>query len=333
MGRQGGVGASGRRAAGSVLAAWTRALVEAEGAPEPLLRRLGIAPAALAERDARLDHDAACALWRALTDAHPDPLFGVHFAERASSASLGVVGYLAQSSATALEALHRVSAYHRLVKGDGTVEVKERGGEVTVVDMPGPRRAPWPRHLAEAVLFAYRSFIERWTGRRVMPRRVALQHPAPRARALCERAFGAPARFSAPRNQIVFAAADLRVPFTTADAALVDLLTPVADRLLHEMPRHDAVLLAVERAVAAELPGRGVSLSRVARRLGLGERTLQRRLRDRSLSFQAIVDGVRRAAASRLIDDPTMQAGEVAFLLGYASASSLRRARKRWDGG
>jgi AraC-like DNA-binding protein len=62
----------------------------------------------------------------------------------------------------------------------------------------------------------------------------------------------------------------------------------------------------------------------------MGERTFQRRLRDQSLSFHAIVEEVRRAAALRLLDDSNLNRDEVALLLGYSEASSFRRALRRW---
>jgi AraC-like DNA-binding protein len=320
----------------TILATWTAELLAREVPSHKdrarILRRAAIDPAALAARDARLDHDAACALWELVTAEHPDPIVGIHFAQGLTASSLGVVGYLAMSSATALDALHRVGSYHSLVKGDGAVTIEERHGEVRIVDGPGPDRSPWARHLAEAVIFAYRFCIEQWSARTVIPRKVRFQHRAPRESELVERAFGCRVTFGAPVNEIIFATADLRVPFVTRDAALVEYLSPVADQLLDALPHSDTLLGSVERAIRLDLPSGDISLGHVAHRLGVGERTLQRRLRDRSLSFQEIVDRVRRTAATRLLDDPGLGLEDVAFLLGYADTSSFRRAHKRWTG-
>ncbi len=148
--------------------------------------------------------------------------------------------------------------------------------------------------------------------------------------ALVAAAFGGPVLFSQPVNQITFTLDDVRVPFTTADAALLEYRTPVADRAVETLTAADPLLVSVEGAVRADLSSGDLSLVRVARRLGVGERTLQRRLRERAISFQAIVDRVRRAAAGRLLDNPHLGVDEVALLLGYADSSSFRRAHKRW---
>lgn len=315
------------------LLAWTCDLLASEVRSSvdraALLHRAGFDEATFAARDARLSHEATCLLWSALTDAHADPLFGVHFAQRLSPASIGIVGYLAMSSPSALEALRRFAAYHSLFRVDAAAEIVERDDTVRVVDSPAPGSVPWPRHLAETILFAFCACIERWSGRAPRPVEVRFQHAAHAAAALVAAAFGGPVRFGQPRNEIIFTLDDVSVPFTTADAALLEYLTPVADRAVETLSA-DPLLVAVEGAVRGELSSGDLSLARVAKRLGVGERTLQRRLRERTISFQTVVDRVRRAAAGRLLDNPHLSVDEIAVLLGYADSSSFRRAHKRW---
>lgn len=317
-----------------VLLAWTRHLLEAEvSSPErraALLSRAGVDEATLTARDARIGHEATCALWSGITDGHPDPLFGVHFAERLSMPALGIVGYLAMSSTSALDALRRYAAYHGLFRVDARAEVIEDDTTVRVTDMPLAGHAPWPRHLGEAILFVICACIERWSGRAPRPVEVRFQHEEPLVAPLVAAAFRGPVRFGQPVNELTFALDDLRVPFQTADAALLEYLTPVAERAVKTLTAADPLLESVEGAVRAELSSGDLSLARIARRLGVGERTLQRRLRERALSFQAIVDQVRRDAAGRLLDNPHLSVDEVALLLGYADSSSFRRAHKRW---
>jgi len=86
----------------------------------------------------------------------------------------------------------------------------------------------------------------------------------------------------------------------------------------------------LERAITSSLPSGNVSLERAARSLGVGARTLQRRLRERSLTFQGIVDDVRRRLASRLLEDSSRSLKEITFLLGFSDPRALRRAQRRW---
>ena len=76
--------------------------------------------------------------------------------------------------------------------------------------------------------------------------------------------------------------------------------------------------------------GRPVSRSLVAKDLSTSERTLVRRLRERSTSFRRVLDDVRCAlfqqlAAVRSASD------DVALALGYTDRRSLSYALRRWS--
>ncbi|MDF2696024.1 MAG: Transcriptional regulator, AraC family protein, partial [Labilithrix sp.] len=114
------------------------------------------------------------------------------------------------------------------------------------------------------------------------------------------------------------------------DPTLHRYLLPSAERLRDAAPRTDPMIGALEEAVAAALPSGAVSLERAARTVGVGARTLQRRLREHALTFQDVVDRVRRVAAQRLLDNPDLSVKEVAFLLGFSDPRGFRRAQKRW---
>ena len=66
--------------------------------------------------------------------------------------------------------------------------------------------------------------------------------------------------------------------------------------------------------------------------LGISARTLQRRLQEEATTFAEVVDGVRRDLAAAYLQNAEYTAAEVAFMLGYAEASSFHRAFRRWTG-
>lgn len=322
---------------GTLLARWTLHLVEREvpclAERAALLARHDLSLDALLSDDARLSHASACALWDELTTDHADPVVGIQFANDLPESALGIVGYLARSSETPLEGLRRVVRYYRLVKNPGAMSLVEREAEVEVIDNPAPGLAPWPRHFAEAVLFSYKGFIDRWTGSPLSITRARLQHRAPSNAHLVERAFGAVVTFGAADNALVVEKQNLEVPMLPHDPALHRYLVPAADLQLERLPRGEGeeLLGSLEAAILAALPSGTVTLERMARELGIGVRTLQRRLRLRSRTFQEVVDNVRRSAAARVVEKPGLSVKEAAFLLGFADAKSLRRARDRWQ--
>jgi AraC-like DNA-binding protein len=70
----------------------------------------------------------------------------------------------------------------------------------------------------------------------------------------------------------------------------------------------------------------------VARKLGVGLRTLQRRLAEEETSFADIVAQTRRDLAIAYLREQGWSVTEVAFSLGFADVSSFSRAFRRWTG-
>jgi AraC-like DNA-binding protein len=70
----------------------------------------------------------------------------------------------------------------------------------------------------------------------------------------------------------------------------------------------------------------------VARRLGVSERTLARRLNSERLTFSTVVEDLKLNLAGRYLSDEGLSISQIAWLLGYQEVSSLTHAFKRWTG-
>lgn len=87
---------------------------------------------------------------------------------------------------------------------------------------------------------------------------------------------------------------------------------------------------ASEAAITAGLSDGRVSIGRVAAKLGLSERTLQRRLGHSERRYTDMLDALRQAQAEQLLRDPRLSLVEIALSLGYSEHSAFTRAFKRW---
>jgi AraC-like DNA-binding protein len=88
---------------------------------------------------------------------------------------------------------------------------------------------------------------------------------------------------------------------------------------------------SVERAVGQnlrELP----TFSEIAKRLCLSERTLRRRLADNGVSYQELLDSVRKHRALEMLANPRLSFEQVVFEVGFCDSHNFRRALKRWTG-
>jgi len=68
----------------------------------------------------------------------------------------------------------------------------------------------------------------------------------------------------------------------------------------------------------------------ISSQLGVSERTLQRRLRDKNIVFSDLVDNIRKSIALEYVRGTTYRLTDVAQMLGYTDPSSFTRAFKRW---
>ena len=88
----------------------------------------------------------------------------------------------------------------------------------------------------------------------------------------------------------------------------------------------------VEAQIEALLEGGEARIDAVARALGLSRQTLYRRLKAEDTTFEALLDGVRRRLALRLIGRDGLSVKEAAWRLGFSDPSAFSRAFKRWTG-
>ncbi|MFN7778571.1 MAG: helix-turn-helix transcriptional regulator [Betaproteobacteria bacterium] len=105
----------------------------------------------------------------------------------------------------------------------------------------------------------------------------------------------------------------------------------VAGMAVADNPADDLELALRSRLRDALVDG-DASAGRLARLLGLSERTLQRRLAAVGRSYGAVVEDFRREEAARLLRAGALPLVRVAERLGYAEQASFTRAFRRWYG-
>jgi AraC-like DNA-binding protein len=165
------------------------------------------------------------------------------------------------------------------------------------------------------------------------PREVRFEHARPKEIEALAQHFRCPIVFGAPTFELHIAREDLARPLRRGDAALHALLRGFATDELSRMahPRESATQ-AVRIALRNALPLFNASLPAIAAQLGVGARTLQRRLDDEGTEFGLLVDTTRRELVIALLADPRRTLREVAWQAGFADVSALHRAVRRWTG-
>ena len=163
-----------------------------------------------------------------------------------------------------------------------------------------------------------------------MPVRMEFVHAAPPYQAEYQRLFGADVRFGCLHNRMVLAPhwLDKRLPNHHALALrqALELLELESAQLHQKMD----LIQAVERAISRDL--QGSQLEKVAGDLNMSGRTLRRRLTEHGLTFEALLEQVRRARTMGLLGNPGLSIERITEAVGYSDVRSFRRAFKRWTG-
>ena len=143
--------------------------------------------------------------------------------------------------------------------------------------------------------------------------------------------FGCDVVFGHPFTELHFPLETLQQPLRQPDAGLLAVLDRQAEELLARMPRNEAA--EQYRRVLLRLLREGrASLDALAEEFHVSARTLQRKLSDEGLSFQALFDDVRGLQAEEYLRDVRLPLADIAELLGYSERSAFNRAFRGWAG-
>lgn len=117
---------------------------------------------------------------------------------------------------------------------------------------------------------------------------------------------------------------------------------PGANPVLHTFLQRQATELQSKRPVSFvdevrhivqnEIKHTSCNAAFIAQRLGLHERTLERRLHAQGTSFMNIQTEVLFRMSRQLLDDTSMKVCDIAMALNYADSSTFIRAFTRWSG-
>lgn len=303
-----------------------REFLDAEGLPAPLCRqRLGSWPA-----DGRVPLSDWIDLLDLIAADDRRPALGLAIGRRIAPRHAGVLGYLSLSCDTLGEALLRFNRYNRLVYDGNPIAMHMQGEEVTISWGIEHGR---PGQLAdETAIAAFATMTRALVGQELHPLAVNFVNPAPADLRPYREFFGCPVSFNHSITSVRFSADYLRLPIHNSDPALKALLERQAEAQLQALPETDRFEEALNQALIRTLHQGEPTLEQVAARLNLSPRTLQRRLAERHLNYQALLDRTRAELARRYLTDINLSLADIALLLAFSEQSAFNRAFKRWYG-
>ena len=296
-----------------------------------LAGRVGIDLAMLARPGARYPASKIQQLWRLAVEETADPMFGFKVGARVRPAMFHALGLGILSSATLLDAMHRIERYGHVVSTNGRLVVAEEASVVRLEGRPGERIIMPTAQSIDAMAVAILRLLKLGAGSDAMPVAVRIPHDDQGRPAAYRELLGCPVEFDAPAAAIMFDAQVAKQPILTGNAELAAETDRLAAAYLDTL-RPDSVASRVRQLLIKSMPAGRTSQEQVAQRLSQSTSTLGRRLRSEGTNYQAVLDATRRDMALQYLRDGRHSLAEIAFLVGFSDQANFTRAFRRWTG-
>ncbi len=297
-----------------------------------VLDSLGLTLSALLDPSHRVTLAQMLGMHRFARSAIPTGLLEIDIGSRQHLTAYGTAGFAAMSSPTLEVALGIINRLWPLFNSRFSIVQTETGGATASL------RFVSRFHLADDILVPSLvleickiiTILKDIFGPGFVPERIGLP-PLPNSDLVKIEAFAGCAIAPSSEAFIGLPAALLRRPLLQAHEITHRLSLEECERMVVPLRRLPALVGKV-RAHLSDLTDGTPSLTRIAKQLGMSERTLRRRLQDLGTSYSAIVDEVRFTRAKLMLMEASMTTEVIAEQLGYTETSNFRHAFRRWAG-
>jgi AraC-like DNA-binding protein len=302
-------------------------VLELGGDPDPLLRQAGVDPAWLDDPDHPTPYLAFLTALRLGTQATATPHFGLLLSRKQRFSMLGAVGFAVREAPdvrAAIDNLNRFLPIHS--QALRSTLVVERDVARWTLDIM-LRDAPALDQQFDLVTGIGMNLMQHLAGHGWAPSSVHLKRNEPIDARPYRQLFRCPIAFNADFTGFVFHKKVLSQPVANADQQLFRILHQYLTKLEATAPSDFGSL--VRETVALSLQDGDTSIDTVASRLGLSERTLQRRLHTAGLNYKDILVDVRRSVAQQYLRDTGVSLTRIATILGYSDLAAFSRSFHR----
>jgi AraC-like DNA-binding protein len=309
---------------------WGKRFADQKIVVPALLRRAGLPVGLFDQEKVYVTTAQLFALWRCVGEVCSDPAIGLKLGSETRLARTHPAGIAVLCSRTFEDALERLARYKQLTCPE-EIRIERKSEEASVEFFYVEAAEAQPDLLVDMVFSWILSVGRHGADSQITPLRVELARSA-KQRAIFENHYGCRVRFKADRNALVFRSRDLDCPFVTHNEELLAVVGAHLETELEAKSARANVGEQVKETLSRSMAGKRPTLEDVAKELGLGARTLQRRLTDSGLTFQTLVEDTRRQLAHHFLKQRAVELNETAFLLGFEDANSFFRAFQIWEG-
>lgn len=302
--------------------------------PTPLLEQYGLDSARLAEPRARLSIPRYMRLGHAAIQLTGEPGLGLSMGQHTRMSQVGLAGVTAAQAPNVREAARAMIRFEPLYaynyRGQSSFHEDACGAWLRFYSI-NPYNA-YNRFVVDSVLAGWAAQLATLAGQALNIEKVEIEFPAPRYAEQYQALFGCPVEFASGANQLRLDQASLGLRNPEHCPSTWRHLLEICEGELEHLTRTRSLRERISQLLGPLLHGREPDLEELAARLQLPTWTLRRKLAEEGTQYRAILNDTRRDLAMAYIRDTELAFGEIAYLLGFASAEAFQRAFKRWSG-
>jgi hypothetical protein len=242
-----------------------------------------------------------------VADELQDQFLGVHLAESIDLREMGLVYYVIASSETLGDALERLARYCSITNEGLRITCREWKNLSVKFEYMGVSRLG-DRQQIECFVAILLRICRQLTGLSLSPTSVKLTHRRTELPTGIKKMFGSNVAFGSKVDEVIFSRLAKRIATVNADSYLNSLLVEYCEEALsNRSVRSGAWRLRVENAIVPLLPHGQANIREIARRLGVGTRTLMRLLASEGCTFREILDALRLDLAKSYLGEKICQ--------------------------
>lgn len=243
----------------------------------------------------------------------------------------GIYGYALASSRTLGDALDL--SFRHLRQAGPVLQITSRleGGVIKLRSHDPESLGDLLPFVAEFWRSSNHTFLSRVLERPFPSLRMLLPYPAPPHWRAYGRIFHCPIEFEAEAMEWHFAESIWQLPLPNANPAAAKVCQRFCEQVLSEQPQGSELTDSI-RAALVNRPGRFAKIDDIAAHLGMSLRTLNRRLASEGLTYQSIIDDVRKTLAVEYLERTTLSVEHICERVGFSDPSNFRKAFKKWTG-
>lgn len=303
--------------------------------PQPLLDQYGLDAARLGEADARLSIPRYMRLGHAAIQLSGMPGLGLRMGQLSRLSLAGLAGVTAAQAPTVREAARTLIRFEALYasnyRGQSSFHEDSEGAWLRFYSI-SPYN-DYNRFVVDSILSGWLHQLSTLAGTPILAERAEIEFDAPGYAPDYAVLSEQPVAFGAGLNQLRLNQRTLGLRNPDHVPSTWRHLLQLCERELEQRTRTRTLRERITQLLGPLLNGgREPDLEEVAARLKLPTWTLRRRLADEGTRFRAVLNDTRRDLAMTYIRDTELAFGEIAYLLGFASAEAFQRAFKRWNG-